>query len=151
MAESGVRPSYWIIVADESNATFYSRAKKFSPLVEILSLANADARKKTGDLISDRGGRSFDSFGEGRHTMRKEKTDPKRRAAEVFAKSIAERIGRAAHDGSMHAYAIVAAPRFLGVLRDALAHSSSGEPYATVDKEMVGHPPAEIARLLDNV
>ena len=59
----------WIIVADESLARIFSQEKKFGPLRQVAELSNADARKKTGDMISDRGGRSFDSHGQGRHTM----------------------------------------------------------------------------------
>ena len=143
--------SYWVVVADESRAVIYTRERRRSPLIEMTSLSNAQARKKTGDLISDRGGRSFDSHGQGRHTMAKEKSDPKQHSAAVFAKQIAERIGRATHDGSLRGYALVAAPRFLGLLRDALSHASNVEPYATVDKEMVGHGASDIGKLLDNL
>jgi len=54
--------TYWIIVADEAQAIFYTRNARRSPLLELLSLENETGRKKTGDIISDRGGRSFDSF-----------------------------------------------------------------------------------------
>jgi protein required for attachment to host cells len=103
---------------------------------------------KTEQLIRDSGGRSFDSKGKGRHTMTSEKADPKQHAASVFAKQIAERIGKVMHDGSCRGFALVAAPRFLGVLRDAVSVATSAEPYATVDKEMVGQETTVIERLL---
>jgi len=139
---------FWVVVADESKAIVYTRATKSGPLREVFSLANEAARMKTEQLISDSGGRSHDSKGKGRHTMTNEKVDPKRQAALIFAKQIAERIGRVMHDGSCRGFALIAAPRFLGVLRDAVSAATSIEPYATVNKEVVGQDTAVIEKLL---
>ena len=142
--------SYWIVVADESCATVYTREQRRSDLVELFSLENTISRQKTGELLSDRGGRSFDSFGAGRHTMAGEKTGPKKQAATVFAKQIAERIGKVTHDGSCRGYVLIAAPRFLGLLRDAVSRSCKFEPYKTVDKDVVGHDTSVIKKLVDS-
>ncbi len=115
---------------------------------ELFSIDNDAARKKTEELISDSGGRSFDSKGKGRHTMAHEKADPHKHAAILFAKQIAERIEKVMHDGNCRGFALVAAPRFLGVLRNAVAIATTVEPYATVDKEMVGQDTAAIEKLL---
>ena len=139
---------FWVVVADESKAIVYTRATRSGPLREIFSLANEAARMKTEQLISDSGGRSHDSKGKGRHTMTNEKVDPKRQAALVFAKQIAERIGRVMHDGSCRGFALIAAPRFLGVLREAVSAATSIEPYATVNKEVVGQDTTIIEKLL---
>jgi len=141
---------FWVVVADESKAIVYARDTKSGPLREVFSLANEVARMKTEQLISDSGGRSFDSKGKGRHTMSREKVDPKQHAASIFAKQIAERIGRVMHDGSCRGFALVAAPRFLGVLREAVSVATSTEPYATVDKELVGQDTTVIEKLLAN-
>lgn len=140
--------TYWVVVADEANAVVYQRSTRRAPLRELITLSNESARQKTGELLSDRGGRSFDSFGDGRHTMSKEKSDPKTQAAHVFARQIAERIGKATHDGSCRGYALIAAPRFLGLLRDAVSRSTNLEPFATVDKEVVGQDASVIEKLL---
>ena len=60
---------YWVVVADESKAIVYGRDSLSGPLRELFSLHNDVARKKMDELISDSGGRSFDSHGKGRHTM----------------------------------------------------------------------------------
>ncbi len=139
---------YWIVVADESSAVVFARDTKRAPLRELFTLENETARKRMGELISDRGGRSFDSHGQGRHTMAKEKSDPKKHAATLFAKQIAERIGKAVHNGSCRGFALIAPPRFLGVLRDAVSIAAKIEPFATVDKEVVGRDASVIERLL---
>jgi len=128
---------YWIVVADESAAVVYAQERRNGPLSPILTLDNSDARKHTGDLISDRGGRAFDSHGQGRHTMAREKTSPKRHIATIFAKEIAERIAHAMHDGSCRGYALIAAPRFLGLLRDSVAANVKERPFLTIDKDVV--------------
>jgi protein required for attachment to host cells len=139
---------FWVIVADESRAIVYERATKSGPLREVFSLANEVARMKTEQLISDSGGRSYDSKGKGRHTMAREKVDPKKQAALVFAKQIAGRIGSVMHDGSCRGFALIAAPRFLGLLREAVSGATVVEPYATVDKQVVGQDTAVIEKLL---
>ena len=138
----------WVIVADESAATVYVRKSRRGQLTELFNLTNEVGRKKIGDLISDRGGRSFDSQGQGRHTMAKEKTGPKKHAAIAFAKKIANRINKAIHDGTCDEIALIAAPRFLGVMRDALAVAGKVNPVLTIDKEMVGQDTAVIEKLL---
>jgi protein required for attachment to host cells len=140
----------WIMVADEAAATVYVRKSRHGPLKELFQLTNEAARKKTADLISDRGGRSFDSHGQGRHTMTKEQTSPKKHAAVAFAKDIANRIKSARYDGAYDEFALIAAPRFLGILRDAFDKAGNVSPTVTIDKEMVGRDVAAIAKLLDD-
>ena len=148
-AESLSQKSDWVVVADESRAIFYAWDTKYSPLRELAQLENEVARQKTSSQISDRGGRSFDSHGQGRHTMTNEKTDPKQHAAIVFAKEIAGRVAVGRQEGSCRDYALVAAPRFLGLLRDALETAGHSDPLLTIDKGVVGQDPAVIEKLLN--
>lgn len=142
---------YLVVVADESRAILYTREKHRSPLIEQARLGNEAARLKTADLISDRGGRSFDSHGQGRHTMAGEKSDPKQHLAEVFARQIADRIATEMHGGSCKGYALVAAPKFLGTLRAQLSSRVTVDPYATIDKNVVGQTGDAVAGLLDKL
>ena len=148
-AESLSQKSDWVVVADESRAIFYAWDEKYSPLRELAQMKNEVARQKTSSQISDRGGRSFDSHGQGRHTMTNEKTDPKQHAAIVFAKEIAGRVAVGRQEGSCRDYALVAAPRFLGLLRDALETAGHSDPLLTIDKGVVGQDPAVIEKLLN--
>jgi protein required for attachment to host cells len=140
---------YLVVVADESRADLYQRERKRGPLRLTRSFENEAAHLKTDDLITDKGGRAFDSFGNGRHTMSGEKSDPKQHLAEHLARQVAEHIGAEEHGGRLYGYALVAAPRFLGTIRSQLPNRVHGEPYATIDKNVVGQPEDAIARLLD--
>lgn len=140
---------YLVVVADESKAVLYSRETLRGPLQEQRAFENEAARLKTEELIADRGGRAFDSHGQGRHTMTAEKSDPKQHIAEGFAREIADHIATKQHKGVLRGYALVAAPRFLGTLRTQLASRVTEEPYTTVDKNVVGQGADVIAKLLE--
>lgn len=142
------KESFWIVVADESRVIVYAKDLSSDPLQELFSLENPVAREKMGDLISDRGGRSFDSHGKGRHTMSKEKSDPKQQASAAFAKDIAGRVSGAINDGSCRSFALIAAPRFLGALRDALETAGNATPVVAIDKQVVDKDTAFIEKLL---
>ena len=138
----------WIVVADESAAAFYARKSRRGPITELFRLSNETGRKKTGELITDRGGRSFDSHGQGRHTMVKEQSGPKKRAIIAFAKNIAKRVNDAMRKGACDEIVLIAAPRFLGVQREALVKAGNIVPAVTIDKEMVGQDADVIEKLL---
>jgi len=80
--------------------------------------------------------------------MAGERSDPKQHLAEKFAREIAEYIAADARGGTSRGYALVAAPHFLGTLRAELDSRTSIEPYATVDKNVVGQAEAVIEKLL---
>ena len=141
--------SYLVVVADEANATFYTRDKLYSPLQKWRSLSNEAARLKVGEMLADRGGRSFDSHGEGRHTMAREKSGPKDQVATVFAREIAETVSDAMQRGDCAGFALVAAPRFLGKLRSEISTLVKTEPYTTIDKDVVSSDEAVIEKLLE--
>lgn len=141
--------AYWVVVADESSATLYARTSRRGDLDKKLTLRNESGRKRPGEILADRGGRSFDSFGSGRHTMAREKTGPKTQIAEQFAKQIAVHIGDIVRDSRCRGYSLVAPPKFLGILRDAVYRDCKVEPDKTVDKELVGLPADELRPYLD--
>ena len=109
--------TYWVVVADEFQAKLYQRVKKFSDLNSIFELKNDIAREKMENLISDKGGRAFDSHGLGRHTYGSEKSDAKSQSYLAFARDIAAQVKRRRKNGD--GLIVIAAPRFLGVLRGA--------------------------------
>ena len=138
----------WIVVADEAAATVYERKARHGPLTELFGLANEAGRKKTGELLADRGGRAFDSHGQGRHTMAKEKDSPKRHVAGIFAKTIAQRINSAVLNKDCDEFVLIAAPRFLGQLRAAVDKACNLEPALTIAKEMVDQDASAIQELI---
>jgi protein required for attachment to host cells len=139
--------SRWIIVANESVAEFYAFDTDSRSLAKTFEIHNDTARTKTADLISDRAGRSFDSFGRGRHALSGE-VSPRESAALRFVGVIVDWIVKANQQGRVANYALVAAPHFLGHLRKALRRTAIGDPYVTIDKDVVGHDIQKIERLV---
>jgi protein required for attachment to host cells len=142
------KESFWVVVANEAKIIVYAKDLENDPLEDLFSLENSVAREKMANLITDRGGRSFDSHGEGRHTMTGEKSDPKQHASAAFAKKIAQRVTAATNTGKCRGFALIAAPRFLGVLRDALSVAGNATPVATIDKDVVDQEAKVIDKML---
>jgi protein required for attachment to host cells len=138
----------WAIVADESRARFLFSHGKGGKLMESYTLDNEAGRAKVGDLLSDTAGRSFDSYGEGRHAMGKSH-DPKETAAIRFADTVIEKLVREFRDGHVVRYTLVAAPRFLGHLRKSLEKHHIDPPEATISKDLVAHDLEHIEKALD--
>lgn len=129
---------FWIVVADEAAAIIYSRERKSSgPIAELRRFENEAARLKATELDSDKSGRSFDRFGPGRHAMGGDRSDSRKHEAEMFAREIAGYIEKGLQDESCRGYALIAAPRFLGLLRDALDRNVKEGPWLTIDKDIV--------------
>lgn len=80
-------------------------------------LEHPEGRLKPQFIDADRPGRSFESAGAKRHAMSRE-VDPKKHVAIAFAKQVAERLESARIHGEMDRLILIAAPEFLGLLRD---------------------------------
>ena len=91
-----------------------------SSLEEIETLEHPEARLPAHEIDADRPGRSFASAGKRRHAMERE-VDPKTQAAITFARGIVERLESARAQGDLERLILVAAPEFLGLLRDHLS------------------------------
>jgi len=124
----------WIIVANNSGAKIFtlapaaSRRKdppalqysagKLPPseLVEQETLEHPEGRMKAQAIDADRPGRSFQSSGMKRHGMTRE-VDAKTQETMTFARQVAERLENARRQGEVERVILVAAPQFLGLLR----------------------------------
>ena len=104
-----------ILVADGHAARIFIETRRGGPLVE-----------KTGELDipdphrakSSQPGRVFDRFGHASHGVGGE--DPHDSAEREFLQDLASRIGAYAAQCDAEAIVVIAAPRALGVLREAL-------------------------------
>jgi len=132
----------WVVVADSSRARIF--VQRGRALEEIADRVNPEGRLKAGDLDADRGGRSFDIAGEGRHAMEREH-DAKRTKIIEFAKAIADEVDAQRRRGDVDAVVLVAPPQFLGHLRDALGEQTARIVRRTIDKNLVEQDVERIA------
>lgn len=103
------------------------------------------ANPRTGELGSDRPGRSFSSTGT--HRSGYEETDWHRQAEDRFASRVANFLDEATRENDANLI-IAAAPQFLGSLREHLSVSVKRRLRAEINKDLVHHETDEIARLI---
>jgi protein required for attachment to host cells len=132
----------WILVADNSRARIFVADKAKSPLQEIRTLASPEARLHEGDLVTDKGGRDRSPGGSG-HGVNDGEAH-KHENAERFAALVCAELESARTAGGLRKLYVVAAPTFLGMLRQhqtpALRQLIAGE----VDKNLSTQDPATI-------
>jgi protein required for attachment to host cells len=122
----------WVLVADSSRARLLGAAHRAAPLQEMEDLVHTEGRLHPRDITSDLPGRAFDRHGQGRHAY-EPPTDPKEKAALEFARAVAHELEKARQEGRFERLHVVAAPEFLGLLRQHLheatkAHIASESP-----------------------
>jgi protein required for attachment to host cells len=137
----------WVVTAESSRARIFAVENRISPLRELEDIVHTEGRSPEQEMISDRPGRAFDSVGEGRHAMEKQ-IEPKRHEAGMFAKRIAERLDLARVKGECEQLVLIAAPEFLGVLRQNLTANTAKLVGKTIDKNLVQKTEAEIRQYL---
>lgn len=118
----------WIVVANHAGARIFTLAPPAprlkeqaasapSRLVEQETLVHPQGRMKAQAIDADRPGRAFQSAGKMRHSKGRE-VDPKSQAAIAFARRVAERLENGRKQGELDRLVLVAAPEFLGLLRE---------------------------------
>lgn len=140
----------WVVVADSARARVLASQGKLRPFSNVEQLVHGESRLRDTEQISDRPGRSFDSFGAGRHSM-EAPTEPADQEAVRFAATIAERVHKGRVDNDFDELVLVAPPRFLGFLRKALDKESTALVRAELDKEFSLLDDEEIRRRLESV
>jgi protein required for attachment to host cells len=115
----------WVLVADTTRARVCSAPKPLGPLEEVETLVHTESRLHEQALTSDqRPGRRQGSNGTGGHSMGHE-DDPKRHEQQRFARQICDYLTEAHNAHRFERLYVVAAPTFLGDLRQGLPKALS--------------------------
>lgn len=109
----------WLVVADNSKARIFTVDSRRGPIEEIESIVHAEARLHERNMTSDLPGRGIGKGGVG-HAYQDE-TSPKEQENINFAKQIANELDVARKEGKFKQVMLVAAPGFLGNLRNQLS------------------------------
>jgi protein required for attachment to host cells len=143
----------WILIANASEARLYKspRAKLFNgdcSLELIAEYGHPESRQKNEDLSADRPGH-FQRENLGSATFN-EPTEPKKVEAEIFAKSLIEKL----NDGrNRHLYddlIIVASPAFHGILNQNMAKALLQMVSVTIDKDYTAVAEHELLKQLQS-
>jgi protein required for attachment to host cells len=111
----------WIVVADEGRARFFERAGPAAELEEVAQLEDELAHERAAALRRDAQGRLY---GKGERVMghtAEPRTEPHRNEAQRFARRVALYLLKALQAQRYERLQLVAAPAFLGLLRQELS------------------------------
>lgn len=122
-----------VVVADERDATFFDLTKPQAPLEERGSLHNESSRPDR-ELETDRPGRRFGGTHGNRHAVDGERST-ERHEIELFAKEVCQALDGARTRHEFDRLVLIAGPRMLGLLRDALPAPCQAVVAAEVAKD----------------
>ena len=109
----------WLVVADNSRARFFSMDSRIGPIEEIRSIIHMEARLKGKSMTSDAQGRGSGKGGEGMHAYQ-DKVSPREQENINFAREISTELDMARKQNKFKQFVLVAAPNFLGKLREQM-------------------------------
>jgi protein required for attachment to host cells len=133
-----------IVVADQSEARFYDAEHRDSGLQPAGGLTDPLAHLHDRDFKSDRPGRVYDHAsaqgsrrGATAHHGTGGERRPRKHEAELFARRIAAQVQTGYQQHEFDRLILMAAPGFLGVLRQALPAAISAVVVGEVGKDLV--------------
>jgi len=136
-----------IVVADLAEAIFYDSTSLAAAPKEVARISDPTAHLHDRDLVTERAGRGYESFGKARHSIERE-ADPRYQASMRFARRIARKLDDARRNQEFDELIVVAGPPFLGLLREKLSKPTSARVVLEVHKDLVHMPLADLRRHL---
>lgn len=126
----------WIVVANRGVARLFQARQPTGPLEELDAFIHPGARLHEQDLVSDRPGRGFDRVGPGGHAEEPDTTMVEQETGN-FALELSRFLLKGRTDGRFDGLMLIAAPAFLGSLRDRLDGPTRGRIMLEVAKNLV--------------
>jgi len=130
--------SICIVVADSSKARILSAESGDGPLIDSRDYIHSESRLREQDLVADGTGSGNDSGGYGKHSMGHEKAAHQQQI-ETFADELCSEIDKLRENGDLRKIYLVAAPKFLGLLRSSLSKQCTELLVGEVNKSLVNH------------
>ncbi len=141
-------PAKWVVVADACRARIFETRALGRGLQEIEDMTNPLGRAHSSELLADAGGRTYASAGARQGHTTQPRTDPVEHEVEMFAKRLADRLEKARCDGRFEQLYVIAAPRFLGLLREKRGKEIERLVQREIAKDIAQLDPAAITTLL---
>lgn len=136
----------WILVANSSYAEIYSVQGKDIKLVQ--QLDNPSGRQKSGEILTDRPGRSFEGRGRAgagsqgsRHALGSE-VDVHTHEQQLFAHKLSDLLHKEKSLNAFEKLHVIAPPQFLGELRTVLSDNVK----KSIDKEINKEIPSALSQ-----
>ncbi len=147
----------WILVADSSRARVYTADSGLKQLEEINGLVHSEARMHEQAITADMPGRMSGSVAGSRHAY-EDHTPVKDQEKAEFAREVAAVLEQGRQQGRYSKLALMAAPDFLGVLRQHLSAQTRKMVVEEVNKNLTkgsiddirSHLPRHFISVLDD-
>jgi protein required for attachment to host cells len=136
----------WIVVADGARGRVFAYSHRTKEFDSALGQDFVGSRLHVRDRVTDRGGQTFESHGEGGHSKAKAQ-DAKEHRQEELAREIAGALTSGRNDKSYDELVLVAPPAFLGLLRQQLDAPTLQLVVASHDKDLSKLKEHELAKL----
>lgn len=141
-----------VVVADQSEARFYDSTEPGGNDLRLTRrLTDEAAHLHNRDMVSDKPGRVFDRAppssgrrGAGAHHSTGGEESPRKHEAGNFARSVVAELDRGRKAGEFDRLVLMAAPHFLGLLRESLPKTLQPVIAAQVNKDLVHQSEADI-------
>ena len=137
----------WILSANRSNASLFESDWPGNSMRRLQDIPHPQGRMQNKDIDTDKPGRVFDSFGNGRHST-SPKQEPTEHIAQQFALDLAEILNKGRLTHAYNNLVLIAEPKFLGVLRAALDKNTESLVTQTVNKELIDVREQDLAEYL---
>lgn len=133
----------WVVVAGTGRARIFGCDGRNGELEEVADLVHPESRLQAREVGTDAPGRSFDSRGNARHAM-SPREGPQRTEMRRFASEIADRLRDGHERGQFERFYLIAEPRMLGSLREALDDPTRSHLSGDIALNLVTHTVADI-------
>ena len=144
------RPALWarhmklhVLAADQAEARLYELGSPSGPLTLVATLSDPIAHQHDRDLKSDRPGRVFDhasAAGQRRGATGHHSTggqEPRKLEAHRFASRVIAELEQVRDRGQLERVIVMAAPHFLGLLREAMPPAIRALVFTEVHKDLI--------------
>ncbi len=126
----------WIVVGDGGAARIMAVSPDHTHLVTLQEITAPDSHRKTHDIVSDRGGRSFESGSSTRHGI-EAKTDPHELAKERFVRDLGVTLSRNRAAGDFDVLVVVMTRAQMHALRESLDEATTACVAGFLTKDLV--------------
>jgi protein required for attachment to host cells len=137
--------TYWVLVADSGSARIFELQKTPAEFREVQTLVSDALHKRTIELVSDRGGRSFNAQGPAGHS-KEQKRNPHDLAEQEFSRKLADKLELASNKKVFEKLVIFADPKTLGRLRSLMSKPLRQRITHEVNLDLVGMPQEKLKK-----
>lgn len=133
----------WLLTANRSEAKLFEVRGRVEDPTLVRHVSHPRGRLQNREINADKPGRTFDSFGYGRHAKSSE-YEPTEHVAQQFARQLAELLNKGRNNHAYQKLIIAAEPGFLGIVLEALDEHTAAMVTKTIKKELVNMPAQEL-------